>query len=132
LRDNGSNFTLDVRDINRELDNRNPLFSEMLAVLGNTGNYWISPWCSIPSLFYSETVLTKINNTRIFYNTVIKRVRKDPSGRRITQVDVIQCTPRQTEERCRFYPKNYLIDIQKTIVRGLRKVDFHSQTFHLL
>jgi hypothetical protein len=43
LRDNGSNFTLDVRDINRELDNRNPLFSEMLAVLGDTGNCWVSP-----------------------------------------------------------------------------------------
>jgi hypothetical protein len=56
----------------------------------------------VPSLFYSEAVLPKINNTRIFYNTVIKRVSKDASGRRITQVDVIQRTPRQTEERCRF------------------------------
>ncbi len=35
LRDNGNNFTLDVRDINHALNNRNPLLSEMLAVLGN-------------------------------------------------------------------------------------------------
>jgi hypothetical protein len=43
-----------------------------------------------------------VKNTRIFYNTVIKRVTKDASGRRITQVDAIQRTPRPAEERCRF------------------------------
>ena len=102
LQDNGSNFTLDVRDINRALENRNPLFSEMLAVLGQTGNCWVSPWCSIPSLFHSEAVLPYAKNTRIFYNTVIKRVRKDANGRRITQVDTIQRTPTPTEQRCRF------------------------------
>jgi len=33
---------------------------------------------------------------------VIKRVAKDESGRRIIQVDAIQRTSRESEERCRF------------------------------
>ncbi len=102
LRDNATNFTLDVGAINRQLNNRNPLFAKMLDVLGDTGKCWVSPWCSIPSLFRSNAELPEVNNTRIFYNTVIKRVAKDASGRRITQVDAIQRTPRETEDRCRF------------------------------
>jgi len=102
LRDNATNFTLDVGAINRQLNNRNPLFAKMLDVLGDTGKCWVSPWCSIPSLFHSNAELPEVNNTGIFYNTVIKRVAKDASGRRITQVDAIQRTPRETEDRCRF------------------------------
>jgi hypothetical protein len=83
LRENGSNFTLDIGAINRQLNNRNPLFTQMLAVLGNTGRCWVSPKCSIPELFHSQVVLPAVNNTRIFYNTVIKHVTKDRSGRRI-------------------------------------------------
>jgi hypothetical protein len=96
------NFTLPVGSIDRQLDNQNPLFAQMLAVLGNTGDCWVSPKCSIPSKFHSQAVLPVVNNTRIFYNTVIKRVIKDASGRRIIQIDAIQRTPRPTEERCRF------------------------------
>jgi hypothetical protein len=47
-------------------------------------------------------ILPLVKNTRIFYNTVVKRVVKDVSGRRIIQVDTIQRTPHPTEERCRF------------------------------
>ncbi|CAF1396674.1 unnamed protein product [Rotaria sordida] len=96
------NFTLNVRAIDQQLNNQNPLFSEMLAVLGNTGGCHVSPSCSIPSLFHFQAVLPQVNNTRIYYNTVIKRVKKDVSGRRITQIDAIQRTSQQTEERCRF------------------------------
>jgi hypothetical protein len=74
----------------------------MLNVLGDTGKCSVSPSCSIPQLFYEEVVLPLVKNIRIFYNTVIKRVTKDASGRRITQIDAIQRTPRETEERCRF------------------------------
>jgi hypothetical protein len=102
LRDNTTNFTLNVGAINRDRVNRNPVFAQMLDVLGNTGKCWVSPWCSTPSLFHSQAVLPVANTTRIFYNTVIKRVTKDATGRRITQVDAIQRTPRPTEERCRF------------------------------
>ena len=102
LQDNATHFTLNVAEINRQLNNRNPLFAKMLDVLGNTGKCWVSPWCSIPELFHSQAILPETNNTRIFYNTVIKRVIKDPTGRRIIQIDTIQRAPRQTAERCRF------------------------------
>ena len=96
------NFTLPVGSIDRQIENQNPLFRKMLNVLGDTGKCTVSPACSITSLFHSKAVLPAVNNTRIFYNTVIKRVTKDASGRRITQVDAIQRIPRSTEERCRF------------------------------
>jgi len=102
LHDNATNFTLNVAEINRDRVNRNPLFAQMLDVLGDTGKCWVSPWCSIPSLFHSQAILPVAKNARIFYNTVIKRVGKDSTGRRITQVDAIQRTPKQSEERCRF------------------------------
>lgn len=102
LRDNATHFTLDVAAINRQLNNRNPLFAKMLDILGDTGKCWVSPWCSIPELFHSKAILPETNNTRIFYNTVIKRVMKDPTGRRIIQIDAIQRVPRQSAERCRF------------------------------
>ena len=96
------NFTLNVRAIDQQLDNQNPLFAQMLAVLGNSGRCHVSPSCSVPSIFHSQVVLPRVNNTRIFYNTVIKRVKKDASGRRIIQLDAIQRSTRSTEERCRF------------------------------
>ena len=103
LRDNATNFTLDVGAINRQLNNRNPLFAEMLNVLGDSGRCWVSPWCSIPGLFHSQVVLPAVNNTRIFYNTVIKHATKDATGRRITQIDAIQRTPLpEPGKRCRF------------------------------
>jgi len=103
IKDKDTNFTLNVGSIDRQLNNQNPLFAKMLNVLGDTGNCWVSPKCSIPELFHSQAVLPTLNNTRIFYNTVIKRVTKDESGRRIIQVDAIQRTPRQTStESCRF------------------------------
>jgi len=95
-------FTLNVRAIDQQLNNQNPLFAKMLAVFGNAGGCHVSPSCSIPSLFHSQAVLPQVNNTRIFYNTVIKRVTKDVTGRRITQIDAIQRTPCSTEELCRF------------------------------
>ena len=96
------NFTLPVGSIDRQVNNQNPLFKKMLDVLGDTGKCWVSPDCSIPSLFHSKAVLPETNNSRIFYNTVIKRVTKDATGRRITQIDAIQRTPRNKEDRCRF------------------------------
>jgi len=103
IKDKDTNFTLNVASIDRQLNNQNPLFFKMLNVLRDTGNCWVSPKCSIPELFHSQAVLPTLNNTRIFYNTVIKRVTKDESGRRIIQVDAIQRTPRQTStENCRF------------------------------
>ena len=102
LRDNATNFTLDVGAINRQLNNRNPIFAQMLDVLGDSGKCWVSPWCSIPTQFHSKAELPQVNNTRIFYNTVIKRVSKDATGRRITQIDAIQRTPREAAPRCRF------------------------------
>ena len=96
------NFTLHVGDIGRQVENQNPLFRKMLQVLGNTGACWVSPYCSVPSLFHSKAILPEVNNTRIFYNTVIKRVKKDTTGRRITQIDAIQRTPKEAGERCRF------------------------------
>ncbi len=102
LKDNASNFTLDVGAINRDPVNRNPLFTEMLNVFGDTGHCTVSPWCTIPQPFHDQVILPLVKNTRIFYNTVVKRVVKDVSGRRIIQVDTIQRTPHPTEERCRF------------------------------
>ena len=96
-------FTLSVGSIDRQINNQNPLFHEMINVLGDTGDCWVSPKCSIPELFHSEVVLPAVNNTRIFYNTVIKHVTKDATGRRITQIDAIQRIPlSKPDERCRF------------------------------
>lgn len=103
IKDKDTNFTLNVSAIDRQLNNQNPLFAKMLDVLGDTGHCWVSPKCSIPELFHSEVISPLMNNTRIFYNTVIKRVSKDASGRRITQIDAIQRFPRQTpSQTCRF------------------------------
>ena len=96
------NFTLHVGTIDRDPINRTPLFTQMLNVLGDTGHCSVSPSCSLPQLFHDKVILPLVNNTRIFYNTVIKRVTKDATGRRITQLDAIQRIPRQSEERCRF------------------------------
>ncbi|CAF4116142.1 unnamed protein product [Rotaria sp. Silwood2] len=75
----------------------------MLNILGDTGHCWVSPKCSIPELFHSQVILPLLNNTRIFYNTVIKHITKDSSGRHIIQIDAIQRSVRQTSsERCRF------------------------------
>ena len=41
-------------------------------------------------------------NLRIFYNTVIKQIHKDSSGRRITTIDAIQRIHTETGNRCRF------------------------------
>ncbi|CAF1242726.1 unnamed protein product [Adineta steineri] len=101
--DKDTNFTLNVGSIDQQLNNQNPLFSEMLNVLGDTGRCWVSPKCSIPELFHSQVILPLLNKTRIFYNTVIKHIKKDVTGRRIIQIDAIQRTPRQSSsERCRF------------------------------
>jgi hypothetical protein len=103
VKDKDTNFTLNVGSIDQQLDNQNPLFAKMLDVLGDTGRCWVSPKCSVPELFHSQAVLPVLNNTRIFYNTVIKRVSKDASGRRITQINAIQRTsPKTPVERCRF------------------------------
>ena len=104
LHDNITNFTLNVREIDRDPINRSPLFTQMLDVLENTGKCDESMICSFPHLFHEKTILPLVNNTRIFYNTVVKRVKKDTSGRRIIQIDAIQRTshPNATEERCRF------------------------------
>lgn len=103
LTDPETNFTLNVGAIDRQLDNQNAQFARMLNVLGDTGRCWVSPKCSVPDLFHSQAVLPVVNSTRIFYNTVVKRVHKDDSGRRIVQVDAIQRTPQQpSSDRCRF------------------------------
>ena len=102
VKDPVTNFTLDVPAINQQLNNRNPLFTEMLDVLGDTVHCTASINCMVPHLFHEQAVLPRVKNTRIFYNTVIKRVHKDVSGRRITQIDAIQRTSKSGEERCRF------------------------------
>ncbi|CAF4116153.1 unnamed protein product [Rotaria sp. Silwood2] len=103
IKDKDTNFTLDVGSIDRQLNNQNLLFSHMLNILGDTGHCWVSPKCSIPELFHSQVILPLLNNTRIFYNTVIKHITKDSSGRHIIQIDAIQRSVRQTSsERCRF------------------------------
>jgi len=96
------NFTLDVKAINLQTENRNPLFTDMLNALGNTGHCTVSPWYSLLHLFHSQVILPRVNNTRIYYNTVVKRVRKNTSGRRIIQIDAIQRTLRAEKQRCRF------------------------------
>jgi hypothetical protein len=95
-------FILDVGAINFQLENRNPLFTQMLNTLGNTGHCSVSPVCSIPDQFHSQAVLPLTKNLRIFYNTVIKHISKDVSGRRITTIDAIQRIPIEAENRCRF------------------------------
>ncbi|CAF1129665.1 unnamed protein product [Adineta ricciae] len=103
VKDKDTNYTLNVGSIDRQMNNQNPLFAKMLAVLGDTGRCWVSPKCSIPNLFHSEAIVPELNNTRIFYNTVIKRINKDASGRRIIQIEAIQRTSIQSStERCRF------------------------------
>ncbi|CAF0783857.1 unnamed protein product [Rotaria sordida] len=103
IKDKDTNFTLNVGSIDRQLNNQNPLFVKMLNILGNTGHCWVSPKCSIPELFHSQVILPLVNNTRIFYNTVIKHIIKDSSNRRIIQIDAIQRSKRQTSsEHCRF------------------------------
>ena len=97
-----SGFILDVGEINLQLENRNPLFTEMMNLLGNTGRCSVSPICSIPDQFHSQSVLPLTKNLRIFYNTVIKQIHKDSSGRRVTIIDAIQRIPMKRENRCRF------------------------------
>jgi hypothetical protein len=97
-----SGFILDVGAINFQLENRNPLFTQMLNVLGNTGRCSVSPVCSIPDQFHSQAVLPLTKNLRIFYNTVIKHINKDVNGRRITTIDAIQRIPIEAKNRCRF------------------------------
>ena len=43
ITDKDTNFTLDVGSIDGQLNNQNPLFADMLNVLGNTGRCWVSP-----------------------------------------------------------------------------------------
>ncbi|CAF2856831.1 unnamed protein product [Rotaria sp. Silwood2] len=96
IKDKDTNFTLDVGSIDRQLNNQNLLFSHMLNILGDTGHCLVSPRCSIPELFHFQVILPLLNNTRIFYNTVIKHITKHSS-------DAIQRSVRQTSsERCRF------------------------------
>ena len=102
LHDNATNSTLNVKEIDRDPINRSPLFTQMLNVLGDTGKCDESIVCTFPHLFHEKAVLPLLNNTRIFYNTVVKRVKKDASGRRITQIDAIQRTARPEQQRCRF------------------------------
>ncbi len=82
-------FSLSIQSIHLLLVDQNPLFVHMLAVLEDRGHCLVSPKCSIPNQFYSHVVLPLINETRIFYNTVIKHITKDESGRRIIQIDAI-------------------------------------------
>ncbi|CAF1415573.1 unnamed protein product [Rotaria sp. Silwood1] len=96
-----SGFTLDVGAINFQLENRNPLFTKMLNILGNTGLCSVSPICSIPNQFHAQVVLPLIKNLRIFYNTVIKHIDRDKSDRRIIKIDAIQRTSNEKQNRCR-------------------------------
>ncbi|CAF3704339.1 unnamed protein product [Adineta steineri] len=97
-----SGFILDVGKINLEIENRNPLFTQMLNTLGNTGRCSVSPICSIPDQFHSQVVLPLIKNLRIYYNTVIKHITKDTSSRRIIKIDAIQRIANGKANRCRF------------------------------
>ncbi|CAF1463385.1 unnamed protein product, partial [Rotaria sordida] len=103
ITDKDTNFTLDVGTINRQANNQNLLFRQMITTLGNTGRCWVSLYCSIPDQFLSRVIQPLIGNIRIYYNTVIKQIIKDESGRRIIQIDAIQRTPRaSSDEYCRF------------------------------
>lgn len=104
LVDKDTNFTLPVGQIDRQINNQNPLFHQMLQVLGDTGNCWVSPKCSIPDQFHSRVIAPLISKIRIFYNTVIKNVTKDVTGRRILQIDAVQRISRSSfsTNRCRF------------------------------
>ena len=96
-------FKLDVGAINLQEENRNPLFTQMLNVLGNTGRCSVSPVCSIPDQFHSQAILPHTKNLRIFYNTVIKRIHKDASNRRIISIDAIQRVAiNDDNNHCRF------------------------------
>ncbi|CAF4869450.1 unnamed protein product, partial [Rotaria sp. Silwood2] len=61
----------------------------MLNILGDTGHCLVSPRCSIPELFHFQVILPLLNNTRIFYNTVIKHITKHSSGRHIHPVQKV-------------------------------------------
>lgn len=101
--DRDTNFTLNVGQIDRQANNQNPMFREMLNVLGDSGRCWVSPACSIPSEFHSRVILPLVERIRIFYRTVVKRIIKDETSRRIVQIDVVQREERSTEtDRCRF------------------------------
>ncbi len=95
LTDSGG-FIVDVGVINFQLENPNPLFTQMLNVLENTGRCSVSPICSIPDQFHSQTVLSLTKNLRIFYNTVIKHISKDftdenGSEQFIRHVSIVAC-----------------------------------------
>ena len=101
--DKDTNFTLDVGSIDRQLNNQNALFREMLDTLGDTGHCWVSPECSLPDQFHSRVVKPFVDQIRLFSNTVIKRVIKSENGRRILQVDAVQRTANPSStNKCRF------------------------------
>ena len=101
--DPDTNVTLDVGAINRQANNQNPLFRQMITTLGNTGRCWVSQFCSIPDQFLTRVIQPLIGNIRIYYNTVIKEIIKDESGRRIVQIEAVRRTPRTpSSESCRF------------------------------
>ncbi|CAF1288342.1 unnamed protein product [Rotaria sordida] len=80
----------------------------MLNILGNTDLCSVSPICSISDKFHSRAVLPLTKNLRIFYNTIIKHIEKDISGRRITKIDAIQRTSSEGENQCRFLSEDKL------------------------
>ena len=101
--DPDTNVTLDVGAINRQANNQNPLFRQMITTLGNTGRCWVSQFCSIPDQFLTRVIQPLIGNIRIYYNTVVKEIIKDESGRRIIQIEAVRRTPRTSSiESCRF------------------------------
>lgn len=107
--DKDTNFTLDVGTLDRQVDNQNPLFKAMLDVLGDSGHCWVSPKCSIPSEFHSRVVSPLLDQIRVLTNTVIKRVTKDSTGRRIVQIDAVQRTANaSTKNTCRFLSEELL------------------------
>lgn len=89
LHDNKTNTTEGVGNINRDLRNRNYLFTKLLEKVKNMGRCWVSNYCFLPKvmLSYIQEELNTRSNLRIFNNTVLKKVVKD--SRVITQIETI-------------------------------------------
>jgi len=63
----------------------------MLAALGDIRSLFsiTKMFYRLPNQFHSQVVLPLVNQTRMFYNTVIKHITKDESDRWIIQIDAI-------------------------------------------